>query len=143
LGLNRSHLYYQAAVPTAGALALKRRIDEIYTATPFYGSRRITAQWQREGVIVNHKAVARHMRERGVQALYPGPHLSQRAHQAAIHPYLLRGLAITRPNQVWGIEIVCTQMTKTRVLAGWTRRYHVADLDLVIIHDHPINQQFH
>ncbi len=120
--LNRSHLYYQPAAPAAEDLALKRRIDEIYTATPFYGIRRITAQLHREGVIVNHKAVARHLREMGLLALYPGPNLSKRAHQAAIYPYLLRGLAITRPNQVWGIDI-----TYIRLQAGWL--YLVAVLD--------------
>jgi putative transposase len=122
LGLNRSHLYYQPAAPAAEDLALKRRIDEIYTATPFYGIRRITAQLHREGVIVNHKAVARHLREMGLLAIYPGPNLSKRVHQAAIHPYLLRGLAITRPNQVWGIDI-----TYIRLRAGWL--YLVAVLD--------------
>jgi putative transposase len=122
LDLNRSHLYYQPAAPTAAELALKRRIDEIYTETPFYGIRRITAQLQREGVIVNHKAVARHMREMGLAAIYPGPNLSKRAHQAAIYPYLLRGLAITRPNQVWSIDITYIRMT-----GGWL--YLVAVLD--------------
>ncbi len=122
LGLNRTHLYYQPAAPPAAALTLKRRIDEIYTATPFYGIRRITAQLHREGVVVNHKAVARHMREMGLVALYPGPNLSRRAQQAAVYPYLLRGLAITRANQVWSIDI-----TYIRLAAGWL--YLVAVLD--------------
>ena len=122
LGLNRSSLYYHPSPPPAAEVALKRRIDEIYTASPFYGVRRITAQLRREGQVVNHKAIARHMREMGLQAIYPGPNLSRRAHHAAIYPYLLRGLAITRPNQVWGIDI-----TYIRLAAGWL--YLVAVLD--------------
>lgn len=122
LSLNRSSLYYQPKAPAADELALKRRIDEIYTATPFYGIRRITAQLQQEGLRVNHKAVARHMREMGLAAIYPGPNLSKRRHQTAIYPYLLRGLLITRPNQVWGIDI-----TYVRCRASWL--YLVAILD--------------
>lgn len=122
LSLNRSGLYYQPKPPSPEELALKRRIDEIYTASPFYGIRRITAQLQQEGVIVNHKAVARHMREMGLAAVYPGPNLSKRAHQQAVYPYLLRGLAITRPNHVWGIDITYVRMTR-----GWL--YLVAVLD--------------
>jgi putative transposase len=122
LSLNRSSLYYQPKAPTVEELALKRRIDEIYTATPFYGIRRITAQLQQEGMVVNHKAVARHMREMGLAAIYPGPNLSKRAHQQAVYPYLLRGLAISRPNQVWGIDI-----TYVRCRASWL--YLVAILD--------------
>jgi putative transposase len=122
LDLNRSQLYYHPRPPDPADLALKRRIDEIYTASPFYGSRRITAQLQREGVRVNHKAVARQMQQMGIHALYPGPNLSKRAHAAAIYPYLLRGLAITRPNAVWTIDI-----TYIRLAHGWL--YLVAVLD--------------
>lgn len=62
LGLNRSSLYYRPVAPTAEEIALKHRIEAIYTATPFYGVRRITAQVHRENWLVNHKAIARHMR---------------------------------------------------------------------------------
>ncbi len=89
LSLNRSSLYYRPVPPSAEEVALKHRIDELYTAHPYYGYRRITAQLQREGMEVNHKAVARHMREMGLAAVYPGPNVSKRAHQAAISPYLL------------------------------------------------------
>lgn len=65
LSLNRSSLYYQSVPPSAEEITLKHRIDEVYTAHPYYGYRRITAQLQREKVEVNHKAVARHMREMG------------------------------------------------------------------------------
>jgi len=82
LSLNRSSLYYQPMAPSTEEIALKHRIDELYTAHPYYGYRRITAQLQREDLEVNHKAVARHMREMGLAAVYPGPNLSKRARPA-------------------------------------------------------------
>lgn len=122
LGMNRSGLYYQPVPITEAELALRHRIDEIYTKWPFYGSRRITAILNREGYSINRKAVQRHMRELGLYAIYPGPNLSKRNLQHKIHPYLLRGLAITAPNQVWGTDITYIRLTK-----GWM--YLVAILD--------------
>jgi len=122
LSLNRSGLYYQPKPPSPEEVALKHRIDEIYTAHPYYGYRRITAQLQREGKEVNHKAIARHMHEMGLAALYPGPNLSKRAHQAAIYPYLLSNVTASAPNHIWGIDI-----TYIRLRAGWM--YLVAILD--------------
>jgi putative transposase len=122
LALNRTGLYYQPAPPSAEALALKRRIDEIYTASPFYGVRRITAQLHREGTLVNHKAVARHRREMGLAGLAPGPNLSKRAQQEAIYPYLLKHVTASAPNHIWGIDI-----TYIRLAQGWL--YLVAVLD--------------
>jgi putative transposase len=121
LSLNRSHLYYEPVPPSAAELQLKRRIDEIYTAHPFYGSRQITAVLQRE-MTVNRKTVQRHMREMDLVALCPGPHTSQPAPQHPKYPYLLRGLTITRPNHVWGIDITYVPMR-----TGWL--YLVAVLD--------------
>jgi putative transposase len=122
LSLNRTSLYYRPVAPTPEEVALKHRIDQIYTERPFYGVRRITAQLRREGIAVNHKAVARHMREMGLAALAPGPNLSKRAQQAAIYPYLLRDITIGHPNHVWGIDI-----TYIRLRQGWM--YLVAILD--------------
>lgn len=122
MGLNRSSLYYKPVRPTPEEIALKHRIDEIYTEYPFYGSRRITAQLRREGYVVNRKAVQRHMREMGITAIYPGPNLSRRHIEHRVFPYLLRGLAITRPNQVWGVDI-----TYVRLSHGWL--YLVAVMD--------------
>ena len=121
LGLSRSSLYYVPVAPSPDELYIKRRIDEIYTAHPFYGSRKILAVLRRE-MTINRKAVQRHMREMGLAAIYPGPNLSKRARQHAVFPYLLRGVAITRPNQVWGIDI-----TYIRLRGGWM--YLVAVLD--------------
>jgi HTH-like domain len=78
LSVNRSGVYYQPQPPSAAEVQLKHRIDEIYTKWPFYGSRKITAQLQLEGVEVNRKAIQRHMREMGIAGICPGPNLSKR-----------------------------------------------------------------
>jgi len=122
LGLSRSSLYYQPVLPSAQEVAIKHRIDEIYTESPFYGSRRITAQLQREQVVINRKQVQRHMRDMGIAGIAPGPNLSKRQHEHQIYPYLLRGVTITAPNEVWGIDI-----TYIRLRTGWM--YLVAVLD--------------
>jgi hypothetical protein len=140
LGVSRSSLYYRPRPPSAEEVALKHRIDAIYTEYPFYGSRRITAQLRREGREVNRKAVQRHMREMGIAGICPGPNVSRRARGEQVYPYLLRNLICSYPNQVWGIEIVCTQMTKTDVFAVWLCREDVANLDLVISDHDPVDK---
>lgn len=122
LSLSRASLYYQPQLPSAAEVALKHRIDELYTAYPFYGSRRIAAHLRHEGQTINRKQVQRHMREMGLAALYPGPNLSKRHAAQQRYPYLLRDLPITQPNQVWGIDI-----TYIRLRQGWL--YLVAILD--------------
>ena len=120
--MSRSSVYYQPVPPSAEEIAIKHRIDEIYTAYPFYGSRKIEAQLRREGVVINRKTVQRHMREIGIAAIYPGPNVSRRQQKEHVFPYLLRNLTIRAPNQVWGIDI-----TYIRMLKGWM--YLVAILD--------------
>src|SRR5579883_3009546 len=122
LSLNRSSLYYQPVPPSEEEIALKHRIDQMYTESPFYGYRKITKQLQLEGMQVNHKAVARHMREMGLEAVYPGPNLSKRAHRAGIYPYLLKNIVANTPNHIWGIDITYIRLSK-----GWM--YLVAVLD--------------
>lgn len=122
LGLNRTSLYYQPVQPSEEEVALKHRIDQLYTDHPYYGSRRITGQLKREGLEVNRKAVMRHMHEMGIAAVYPGPNLSKRAHQAAIYPYLLKHVTASYPNHVWGLDI-----TYIRLRHNWL--YLVAILD--------------
>jgi putative transposase len=121
LSLNRSSLYYQPVPPSPEELWIKRRIDELYTACPFYGSRKITVELNKE-MLINRKAVQRHMREMGIAAICPGPNLSQRRQDHAIFPYLLRNLTAAYPNHIWGIDI-----TYVRLRAGWL--YLVAVLD--------------
>ena len=114
LGLNRSGLYYKPTSPSPMTVALRHKIDEIYTQRPFLGSRRITWELKREGFPVNRKAVQRHMQEMGIRAIYPGPNLSKREQESRIFPYLLRNLKIEKPNHVWGIDI-----TYIRLSGGW------------------------
>lgn len=121
LSLNRTSLYYQTLPRSSEELHIKRRIDQIYTDHPFYGSRKITAELRKERVI-NRKAVQRHMREMGLVAICPGPNLSKRTLEHQVFPYLLRGLALNGPNHVWGVDI-----TYVRLLTGWL--YLVAVLD--------------
>ena len=129
LGLNRSGLYYKPVEPSADEVALKRRIDEIYTKWPFYGSRRITAELRREGLVVNRKAIREHMRDMGIAGVCPGPNLSRRRHDHQVYPYLLRGLSITAPDQVWGVDLTYIRMRRTWMylvaLIDWFARYVV------------------
>jgi putative transposase len=122
LSVSRSSLYYHPREPSIEEIAVKHRIDELYTQCPFYGSRKIEAQLRREGVVIHRKTVQRHMREMGIVAIYPGPNLSRRQHKQHVFPYLLRNLTVRAPNHVWGIDI-----TYIRLLKGWM--YLVAILD--------------
>lgn len=122
LSLSRSSLYYTPIAPSAEEIALKHRIDELYTQYPFYGSRKVAEVLRREGTLVNRNAVQRHMREMGIAAVGPEPNLSRRHQEHRVYPYLLRHRAITRPNEAWGIDL-----TYIRMDAGWV--YLVAILD--------------
>jgi putative transposase len=115
-------LYYVATPASAEDVAIKNRIDEIYTERPFYGVRRMTAQLQRDGLLINHKAVERHMREMALAGISPGPKVSTPAPGHTIYPYLLRGVTPMRPNHVWGIDI-----TYIRLVTSWM--YLVVVLD--------------
>ncbi len=110
------------ALPQSEEVQLKHRIDEIYTQLPYYGSRKIAAQLQREGMGINRKTVARYMQEMGIAAIYPGPNLSKRNQKEGVYPYLLRHLSSAYPNHIWGIDI-----TYIRLRGGWM--YLVALLD--------------
>jgi putative transposase len=87
-----------------------RRIDELHLELPFYGSRKLAEQLQREGHDVGRRHVATLMRRMGIEALYRRPRTSLPARGAAIYPYLLTGLAIERPNQVWASDITYLPM---------------------------------
>lgn len=110
LKIPRSTLYYRPVPVSADDLALMRRIDEQYLKTPYYGSRRIVAVLRRQGLVINRKHVQRLMRLMGIEAIYPKPNLSKRHPQHRIYPYLLKNLAITRPNQVWCADITYIEM---------------------------------
>jgi putative transposase len=93
-------------------LALLRRIDETYTAYPFFGSRRMTIWLRRQGYAVNRKRVSRLMEVLGLEAIYPKPNTSEANAAHRVYPYLLRGLAIVRPNQVWSTDITYIRLEK-------------------------------
>jgi len=110
LGLSRSSVYYTPRPLPERDLLLMRRIDELHLELPFYGSRKLAEQLQREGHEVGRRHVATLMRRMGIEALYRRPRTSLPARGAAIYPYLLTGLAIERPNQVWASDITYLPM---------------------------------
>jgi putative transposase len=110
LNLARSGVYRPRAAPSAEDLELMRRIDELHLELPFYGSRRMTFELNREGRGVNRKRVRRLMRVMGIEALAPRPGTSKAAPGHKIYPYLLRGLTITQPNHVWACDITYIPM---------------------------------
>lgn len=130
LEVSRSGLYYEARPDSEESLRLLRLLDEQYTRTPFYGIRRMTAWLRQQGEGVNHKRVARLMRRMGLEAIYPKPRLSDPARGHRIFPYLLRGVKITRPNQVWSTDITYIRMKQGFVylmaILDWYSRYVVA-----------------
>lgn len=111
LGLARSGWYYPAVPESVLNQVLRRRIDEEYTARPFYGSRRMTAVLRRAGYPVNRKRVIRLMAELGLQAIYPKPATSRRQADHHVYPYLLRGVAVTAPDHVWSTDITYIRLT--------------------------------
>jgi len=112
LNLARSGVYRPKPVIGAGDLALMRRIDELHLELPFYGSRRMTFELNKEGRGVNRKRVRRLMRVMGIEALVPRPGTSKPAPGHKIYPYLLRGLAIAEPNHVWAADITYIPMAR-------------------------------
>jgi putative transposase len=105
LRIARSGVYRPAAAANETDLALMRRLDELFTAWPFLGSRRMTAMLRAEGCVINRKRVQRLMRRMGIAALGPKPRTTKPAPGHKIFPYLLREMTIDRPNQVWAADI--------------------------------------
>jgi putative transposase len=127
LGLNRSTFYYEPTGAAPEDLRLMRLIDEQYTACPFYGSRKMTEWLTRQGEEVNRKRVQRLMRVMGLEAIYPKPRLSTAGRGHKIYPYLLRGVKIERPNQVWSTDITYVPMPSgfmyLAAVIDWYSRY--------------------
>ena len=103
--MSRSTYYYQPRPESAENLRLLRQLDELYLDCPFFGSRRMAVMLE-----VNRKRIQRLMRIAGIEALYPKPNLSRPAPGHQIYPYLLRGVSIERPNQVWSTDITYIPM---------------------------------
>jgi putative transposase len=110
MGLNRASYYYQAATETPLNLELMRLIDEQYMKTPYYGYRKMTIYLQQAGYHVNPKRIRRLLRKMDLMAIYPKPRTTISAPENKVYPYLLRGVQITRPNQVWSTDITYIPM---------------------------------
>jgi putative transposase len=128
IGLNRSSYYYQPASESPLNLSLMRLIDEQYLQTPFYGYLKMTEHLrQKKKVLINHKRVYRLMNQMGLRAVAPRPRTSQPGVGHKIYPYLLRGVDITRSNQVWSTDITYVPMQRGFMylvaVLDWYSRY--------------------
>jgi len=127
LEINRSNLYYQPTGETAENLYLMRLLDEQYTKTPFYGVLKMTEFLRSLGYSVNPKRVRRLLRTMGLEAVYQKPNLSQPHPDHTVYPYLLRGVAIERCNQVWSCDITYIRLQHGFVyllaVIDWYSRY--------------------
>jgi putative transposase len=110
LGISRSSVYYRRKPTPPADLELMEAMDRQYLATPYFGSRRMQAWLQTQGQGVSRKRVRRLMRLMGLEAIYQRPRTSMGTSAAPKYPYLLRGLAITRPDQVWAADITYIPM---------------------------------
>ncbi|MEI8270645.1 MAG: IS3 family transposase [bacterium] len=110
LCINKSSLYYERRVENAENLEVMKQIDEIHTAHPYYGARRIKALMQRKGSNYNIKRIRRLMFKMGILTEYPKRNLSKIAPEHKKYPYLLRGLPVTQKNQVWSTDITYIPM---------------------------------
>jgi len=130
LGLARSSWYYQPAGEDPYNLHLMKLMDRQFTETPFYGIRRMTAWLRSQGEQVNHKRVARLMRKMGLETIYPKPRTSIPADNIRRYPYLLSGVSIQAPNQVWSTDITYLRMSHgflyLVVVMDWFSRYVLA-----------------
>jgi len=126
LDLCRSSYYYECCPETEANLALMRRLDELHLEHPVYGSRKLTVSLRREGLIINRKRVVRLLRLMGIEAIYAKPKTSQPTPGHQIYPYLLRGLEVTGPDQVWCADITYVPMARgfmylVAVMDWWSR----------------------
>ena len=130
MGVSRSSLYYRPKETSRQDLSLMRELDRQYLETPFYGSRRMKASLDRQGLPVSRKRVQRLMRLMGLRAIYRQPRTSQPAAGRRVYPYLLRDLTITRANQVWAADITYLPMARGFLylvaIMDWHSRYVVA-----------------
>lgn len=127
LDISRSGLYYQPVGVSEEDLNLMKLIDKQYIATPFYGARKIAAWLKSEHYNINRKHVRRLMQLMGLRAIYRRPRTSKPALGNKIYPYLLNGLKITRPNQVWCADVTYIPMARgflyLVVIMDWYSRY--------------------
>jgi len=131
LQLNRAGYYYEPRPFVSDEdIILMDEIDQIYTKCPFYGWPRITEQLHQNGYLINHKRVYRLMKLMGIEAVFPGKNLSTPDKSHQIYPYLLKGLKIERPNQVWGVDITYVRLKNEFLylvaIMDWFSRYIIS-----------------
>lgn len=122
LGFNRSTYYYEPVPLSAETVNLMQLLDQQYTATPFYGVNKMTEYLRQQHYVIGKDRVRTLLRMMGLFAIYPRRFTSQRTQEHKIYPYLLSGINITQPNQVWSADI-----TYVRLVHGFA--YLVAVLD--------------
>jgi putative transposase len=127
VSISRSSFYYAPKGESEENLCLMRRIDELFMKYPFYGSRQMMRHLRREGVCIGRHRVRRLMRLMGLQAIYQAPRTSTPHPKHKVYPYLLKGLTINRPNQVW-----CADITYIPMRCGFL--YLVAIMDWATRH---------
>jgi putative transposase len=135
LDINRSSVYYTPKVVDAGTLALMRHVDEIYTQSPFFGTRQMTQYLRLHGYTVGRTRIRSIYEHLGLRSVAPGPHTSRPHPKHKIYPYLLRDVAITKRDQVWSTDITYLRLHKGFVylaaIIDWFSRY-VLDWELSI-----------
>jgi putative transposase len=148
LGMSRGSVYYLPRATSAVDLALMRRIDELHLEHPFMGARMLRDQLWREGARVGRRHVTTLMLRMGITALAPQPGTSKRAPDHKIYPYLLRKVAITRPNHVWALDTTYIPMARgfvylTAVVDVASRRVlaHRVAITLEAIHAREVIEQ--
>ena len=112
LGISRGSVYYLPRPVSAEDLSIMRRIDELHLESPFAGSRMLQGFLVREGYRIGRRHVVTLMKRMGIEALYRRPNTSKPAPGHTIFPYLLRKLTVTRPNQVWAMDITYIPMAR-------------------------------
>lgn len=128
LGISRGSIYYEPRPIDDLTLSVMKKIDEIYTRRPYYGSRRMAHEVSNQLAIpINRKRIQALMSQMGLEAIYPKPHLSLNGKPHPIYPYLLRGIDFIHPNQVWGTDITFIRLEKgyayLTAFLDWFSRY--------------------
>ena len=127
LGVSRTSFYYRPVAVNDLEDRLLKKIDRQYLVTPFYGSRRMAEFLRRDHELVNRKRVQRLMRIMGIEAIYPKPRTTLRDKQHEVYPYLLRDVAIVRPDQVWAADLTYIPMRRgflyLMAIIDWFSRY--------------------
>ncbi len=124
VGISRGSIYYRPRSVGEAGLGLMRRIDELHLEYPFAGSRMMRGLLRQEGLSSGRRHIATLMRRMGIEALYRKPNTSRRRPGHTVYPYLLRGLEVSRPNQVWAMDITYIPMARGFVYLAAVMDWH-------------------